>query len=91
MWAVRSVPSETASKGKDTTPIVIAKGADVLAFKIREIAKEHDIPIIENKPLARLIYKEVEIDQEIPEEMYQAVAEVLVAIYKIKNSYKKMS
>ena len=76
-------------KGKDSTPIVVAKGADVLAFKIREIAKEHDIPIIENKPLARFIYKEVEINQEIPEDMYQAVAEVLVAVYKIKNSYKK--
>lgn len=76
-------------KGKDSTPIVVAKGADVLAFKIREIANEHDIPIIENKPLARFIYKEVEINQEIPEEMYQAVAEVLVAVYKIKNSYKK--
>lgn len=75
-------------RGKDTTPVVVAKGADNIAFKIREIAKEHDIPIIENKPLARLIYKEVEIDQEIPEEMYQAVAEVLVAVYKIKNKYK---
>ncbi len=75
-------------KGKDTTPVVVAKGADVIAFKIRELAKSHDIPIIENKPLARLIYKEVEIDQEIPEEMYKAVAEVLVAVYKIKNKYK---
>ena len=75
-------------RGKDTTPVVVAKGADNIAFKIREIAKEHDIPIIENKPLARLIYKEVEINQEIPEEMYQAVAEVLVAVYKIKNKYK---
>lgn len=77
-------------KGQDATPIVVAKGADVIAFKIREIAKEHDIPIIENKPLARLIYKEVEINQEIPEGMYQAVAEVLVAVYKIKNRYKKL-
>ncbi|MDK2562667.1 fused FliR family export protein/FlhB family type III secretion system protein [Romboutsia sedimentorum] len=77
-------------KGKDTTPKIVAKGADVLAFKIREIAKEHDIPIIENKPLARLMYKEVEIDQEIPQEMYQAVAEVLVAVYKINNRYKKL-
>ena len=76
---------------KDSTPIVVAKGADVLAMKIREIAKEHDIPIIENVPLARLIYREVEVDQEIPEEMYQAVAEVLVAVYKIKNRYKKKS
>lgn len=75
-------------KGVDATPIVVAKGADIVAFKIREVAKENDIPIIENKPLARLIYKEVEIDQEIPEKMYQAVAEVLVAVYKIKNKYK---
>ncbi len=77
-------------KGADQAPMVVAKGADLVAFKIREIAKEHDIPIIENKPLARLIYKEVEIEQEIPEKMYQEVAEVLVAVYKIKNRYKKM-
>ncbi len=75
-------------QGKDTTPIVVAKGVDEVAFRIREIAKSHDIPIIENVPLARLIYKEVDIDQEIPEEMYKAVAEVLVAVYKIKNKYK---
>ena len=56
--------------------------------KIREIANNHDIPIIENIPLARLMYKEVDIDQEIPEEMYKAVAEVLVAVYKLKNKYK---
>ncbi|RDC50662.1 flagellar biosynthesis protein FlhB, partial [Acinetobacter sp. RIT592] len=77
-------------KGADSAPTVVAKGADLIAFKIREIAKEHDIPIIENKPLARLIYKEVEIEQEIPEKMYQEVAEVLVAVYKIKNRYKKI-
>lgn len=75
-------------QGKSKAPMVVAKGADYVALKIREIAKENDIPIIENKPLARLIYKKVEIDQEIPEEMYQAVAEILVAIYKIKNRYK---
>lgn len=75
-------------QGKDTTPIVVAKGVDEVAFRIREIAKSHDIPIIENVPLARIIYKEVDIDQEIPEEMYKAVAEVLVAVYKIKNKYK---
>ena len=75
-------------QGKDTTPIVVAKGVDEVAFRIREIAKSHDIPIIENVHLARLIYKEVDIDQEIPEEMYKAVAEVLVAVYKIKNKYK---
>ena len=75
-------------QGKDTTPIVVARGVDEVAFRVREIAKSHDIPIIENVPLARLIYKEVDIDQEIPEEMYKAVAEVLVAVYKIKNKYK---
>ncbi len=77
-------------KGKDDSPVVVAKGAEMVAFKIREIAKEHDIPIIENKPLARLMYKDIEIDQEIPESMYQAVAEILVAVYKIKNRYKKL-
>lgn len=75
-------------KGKDQAPVVVAKGADYLAFKIREIAKGNDIPIIENKPLARLLYKQVEIEQEIPEDMYQAFAEILVAVYKIKNRYK---
>ena len=74
---------------RDSAPIVIAKGADVLAMKIREIAKENDIPMIENVPLARMLYREVEVEQEIPAEMYQEVAEVLVAVYKIKNRYKK--
>lgn len=73
----------------DSAPVVLAKGADVLAMKIREIANENDIPIIENKPLARFIYKQVEVNREVPEEMYSAVAEVLVAVYKIKNRYKK--
>lgn len=77
-------------RGRKEVPIVIAKGADNIALKIREIAKEHDIPMIENKPLARLIYKKVEINEEIPEEMYQAVAEILVAVYKINNRYKKI-
>ena len=74
---------------KDSAPVVIAKGADVLAMKIREIAKEHDIPMIENVSLARMLYRKVEVDQEVPAEMYQAIAEVLVAVYKIKNRYKK--
>lgn len=72
-------------KDKDSAPIVVAKGADIVAMKIREIAKENDIPIIENKPLARLLFKKVEIDQEIPVDMYQMVAEVLLMVYKMKN------
>ena len=66
-------------------PKVIAKGTDFTALKIKEIAKENDIPIIENKPLARLIYSEVELEAEIPVEMYQAVAEILAVVYKLKK------
>lgn len=62
-------------------PIVIAKGEDKVAFKIREIAKENNIPIIENKPLARAMYNMVDVDGEIPEEFYQAVAEDFYHIY----------
>ena len=62
-------------------PVVLAKGEDYLALKIREVAKEHSIEIVENKPLARMLYANVDIGQEIPPELYQAVAEVLASIY----------
>ncbi|QXE20286.1 fused FliR family export protein/FlhB family type III secretion system protein [Clostridium sp. 001] len=65
-------------------PVLVAKGLDAVALKIKEIAKDNDVPIIENRPLARLIYKEVEIDMEIPAEMYQAVAEILALVYKMR-------
>jgi flagellar biosynthetic protein FlhB len=68
-----------------SAPKVIAKGADTLAQKIREIATEHNIPVIENPPLARGLYASVEIDQEVPPEFYKAVAEVIGYIYKIKR------
>lgn len=58
-------------------PEVVAKGADHMAFRIREIATEHGIPLMENKPLARAMYPVVEVGDEIPEEYYQAVAEIL--------------
>ncbi|MGL4761261.1 MAG: fused FliR family export protein/FlhB family type III secretion system protein [Sarcina sp.] len=64
-------------------PRVIAKGADNIALKIKEIAKESKIPIIEDRPLARLMYETVEVDQEIPPDMYKAVAEILAVIYKL--------
>lgn len=73
------------SEGENTAPIVVAKGAERMALKIKEIAKENNVPIIEDKPLARLIYNEVEIDEEIPMEMYQAVAEVLAVVLKMKK------
>ena len=72
-------------QGGDGAPIVVAMGADNVAVKIKEIASENDIPIIENKPLARLIYKELEIGSEIPADMYQAVAEILALVYKLKK------
>lgn len=70
---------------KGGAPKVVAKGADLVALKIKELAKENDVPIMENKPLARMIFKQVEIDQEIPHDMYEAVAEVLAMVYKLKK------
>lgn len=66
-------------------PIVIAKGADLVAKRIREIAKENKIEIVENKPLARTLYYTVEIGFEIPPDLYQTVAEVLAFVYQLKN------
>ena len=60
-----------------SAPICVAKGLDNIALKIREVAGEHDIPIIENVPLARALYAAVEIDDEIPVEHYHAVAEII--------------
>lgn len=70
-------------------PIVLAKGEDYLAMKIREAAKENNIEIVENKPLARMLYANVDIGQEIPPELYQAVAEVLAMVYNLKNNQKE--
>ncbi|WP_315068435.1 fused FliR family export protein/FlhB family type III secretion system protein [uncultured Clostridium sp.] len=66
-------------------PKVVAKGADYVALRIKGIAKENNVPIIENKPLARLMYDKVEIDGDIPKDLYQAVAEVLVVVMKLKK------
>ena len=66
-------------------PIVVAKGADVIAEKIREIAKENDVPIVENKPLAQVLYKIVKLNQAVPENLYKAVAEVLAFVYEQKK------
>ena len=68
---------------KSNAPIVIAKGLDFLAQRIKEVARENDIPIVENPPLARAIYAECEIDQEIPENLFKAVAEVLAYVYSL--------
>lgn len=72
-------------KNVSEAPILIAKGADYLAQKIKEVAKEHDIVIVENKPLARMLYYNVELGAEIPPELYQMAAEVLAYVYGLKN------
>lgn len=69
-------------------PVVVAKGAGVLAQRIRRLALENNIPVVERKPLARLLYKEVEIDHPVPDSSYAAVAEVLAYVYQLKG--KKM-
>ncbi|OXM84683.1 flagellar biosynthesis protein FlhB [Paenibacillus rigui] len=66
-------------------PTVIAKGTDYIALKIRQIAKDHQIITMENKPLARALYAQVEIGEAIPADMFQAVAEVLAYVYKVKG------
>ncbi len=66
---------------QESAPTVLAKGEDYLAMKIREAAKENNVPIMENKPLARAIYATVDIGEQIPPELYQAVAEILAVVY----------
>jgi flagellar biosynthetic protein FlhB len=66
-------------------PMVIAKGKDLIAQKIKDIAKENKVTIVENKPLAQAIYKSVEIGEKIPSELYKAVAEVLAFVYSLKE------
>jgi flagellar biosynthetic protein FlhB len=58
-------------------PVVVAKGVDHLALRIREIAVEHAVPLVENRPLARGLYEQVDVDQQIPPEFYRAVAEII--------------
>ncbi len=66
-------------------PVVVAKGKDIVAFNIKKIAEEHEVPIVENKPLARALYKSTEIGTEIPPELYEATADVLAYVYKLNN------
>ena len=72
-------------KTKAPAPMVVAKGVDYLAFQIREIAKENNVPIVENRPVARALYNTVPIDGVIPSDMYVAVAEILAYVFRQKN------
>ena len=67
-------------------PICVAKGVDAMALKIREVAGEHSIPVVENPPLARALHATVEIDQAIPAEHYKAVAEVIGYVMRLRRS-----
>jgi flagellar biosynthetic protein FlhB len=75
--------------GGEGAPTVVAKGADAVAQKIKDIAKEHDVPIHENVMLARALYKSCEVGDEIPPTLFKAVAEVLAYVFKLKNQKKK--
>ncbi len=88
--AVITNPTELAiaiqyDPGKMAAPIVVAKGAGLIAARIRKLALEHGIPILERKPLAQALYREVEIDHPIPQDRYAAVAEVLAYVYQLKG------
>lgn len=72
-------------QGEDVAPVLVAKGVELIAEQIRTIAKEHDVPIVENPPVARMIWKETELGEEIPVELYQAVAEILAMVYRLKE------
>lgn len=72
-------------------PVLVAKGIDSLAFRIREVAEENDIAIVENPPLARALYASVEIDEEVPEEHYMAVAEVIGYVMRLRGDLPPMA
>ena len=71
--------------GEDAAPIVTAKGADSLAAYIRSLAREHGVPLVENKPLARVLWRKVRVGKRIPNSLFQAVAEILARVFKARN------
>ena len=78
-------------KNSHSAPIVVAKGTDFIAQRIREIAKEHNIPILERKALARALYASTEVGSEIPRDLFKAVAEVLAFVYRLKRNRPQSS
>ena len=74
-----------------SAPTVVAKGEGFIARKIREIASENDIPIVENRALARTLLAQVEVGESIPEELYRSVAEVLAFVYRLKGDNRGLS
>jgi len=75
--------------GADSAPKVIAKGADLLAQRIKVIAKQSSVPMVENRPLARTLYATVDVGKTVPPELYQAVAEVLAFVYNLRRDKRR--
>ena len=73
---------------RDDAPVVLAKGQDELALRIVRVAEEHQIAVVENVPLARALYASTELNMPIPPELYNAVAEVLVYLYRMDGKLK---
>ena len=71
------------------SPMLTAKGTELIAKKIIAIAREHGVPVIENPPVARALFKMVDLNQQIPPELYKAVAEILLFVYNLKNNKKQ--
>jgi flagellar biosynthetic protein FlhB len=71
-------------RARDMAPIVVAKGAGWLCERIKEVARESRVSVVENPPLARFLYQKVPLDREIPVEMYRVVAEVLAYVYRLR-------
>ncbi len=78
-------------RDQDAAPVVLAKGQDLVALRIREIAKEHNIPIFEDVALARSMYKQVSVDSVIPSQFYQAVAELVRVVYSNKAERRRVT
>ena len=74
---------------KMESPMLVAKGTELFAHKIKEIAREHNIPVIENPPVARALFRLVDINRQIPPDLYKAIAEILIFVYKLKKTTKQ--
>jgi flagellar biosynthetic protein FlhB len=74
-------------RGVDKAPMVLARGENIFAMRIKEIARRHDVPMVENRPVARMLFKFGRVGQEIPMQLYQAVAEILGFVYKAHRYY----
>ncbi|HEB52986.1 MAG TPA: flagellar biosynthesis protein FlhB, partial [bacterium] len=72
-------------RSRDSAPVVVAKGVDEIAMQIRKVAREHDVPLMEDPPLTRALYRACKVGAAIPEKFYQAVATVLSHVYRLKG------